>query len=77
MTRQWIAKDPTAAVQWMKTLPEGERRASAAAAVDSIAAHSPAEAKALADEFSVSRRCHASDASKHLRRGGEELDCRP
>ena len=51
VTRQWIARDPDAAVRWMKTLPEDERRASAATAVESIIAHSPAEAAALADEF--------------------------
>lgn len=77
VTRQWIAKDPPAAVRWMKTLPEGERRASATTAVDSIAAHSPAEAKALAELFGVNPRCRASDAPIRSRHGGEESACRP
>ena len=51
VTRQWMARDPEAAVRWMKTLPEGDRRASAAIAVESIIGHSPSEAVALANEF--------------------------
>jgi len=53
VTRQWIARDPGAAIRWMKTLPEDERRASAVTAVESIIAHSPAEAAALSDEFGI------------------------
>ena len=53
VTRQWMARDPEAAVRWMKSLPEGDRRASAATAVESIVGHSPAEAAALADEFGI------------------------
>lgn len=53
MTRQWIARDPEAAVRWMKTLSEAERLESATTAVESILAHSPEEAAALADEFGI------------------------
>ncbi|HYJ41440.1 MAG TPA: hypothetical protein VEW08_11660 [Steroidobacteraceae bacterium] len=53
VTRQWMARDPDAAVRWMKTLPEGERRESAAIAVESIIGHSPIKAAALADEFGI------------------------
>jgi hypothetical protein len=53
VTRQWIAKDPGAAVRWMKTLPKDEQHASVRAAIESIAAHSPAEATALAREFGL------------------------
>ena len=53
VTRQWMARDPEAAVRWMKTLPERDRRASAATAVESIMAHSPSRAAALADEFGI------------------------
>ncbi|HEU4780801.1 MAG TPA: hypothetical protein VFS58_13045 [Steroidobacteraceae bacterium] len=53
VTRQWIAQDLDAAVRWMKTLPEDERRASAETAIASIAAHSPREAMALAKEFGI------------------------
>jgi len=53
LARQWIAKDADAAVRWMKTLPDAERRASAVTAIESILAHSPDEAAALADEFGI------------------------
>ena len=53
VTRQWIARDPDAAVRWMKTLPEAERRASAATAIESILAYSPDQAVALAEEFGI------------------------
>lgn len=53
VTRQWIARDPEAAVRWMKTLPEGERRTSANTAVESIRPESPAEATALANELGI------------------------
>jgi hypothetical protein len=56
VSRQWIAKDPAAAVRWMKSLPEDEGRASATTAIESIAAHSPDEARRLADEFGVNPR---------------------
>jgi hypothetical protein len=77
MTRQWIVKDPTAAVRWMKSLPDDERQASAATAIASIAAHSPEEAKELAAVFGVSLPCRASDAPKHWRRDDAESACRP
>lgn len=48
IARQWIARDPEAAIAWMKSLDEPERRTSAATAVKSIVAHSPAEASILA-----------------------------
>ena len=53
VTRQWIAKDPHAAVLWMKSLPDNERHATAATAVNSIAAYDPAQARALAREFGL------------------------
>jgi hypothetical protein len=53
VTRQWMARDPGAAVEWMKTLPEDERRTSATTAVKSILALNPAEAAELADEFGI------------------------
>ena len=56
VARQWIAQDPHAAVVWMKSLSNDERRASASAAVDAIAAHSPDEAMDLADEFGLGKR---------------------
>jgi len=56
VARQWIAQDPEAAVAWMKSLSNDERRATARAAVDAIAAHSPDEAIELADEFGLGKR---------------------
>jgi hypothetical protein len=54
VTRQWLARDAVEAARWMKTLPEEERRASAAAAVESMLTYGPAEAVVLADEFGIS-----------------------
>jgi len=50
VTRAWSARDPGAAIQWLKTLPESERRAGAAIAVEFLLAYSPAEAAALAHD---------------------------
>lgn len=55
VARQWIVKDRDAAVAWIKTLGEAERKASANIAVGAIAAASPAEAIAAADELDVGR----------------------
>jgi hypothetical protein len=54
VSRQWLARDPGEAARWMKSLPEEERRASAASALESILAYGPTEAAALADELGVS-----------------------
>jgi len=53
MTLQWLARDPESAVEWMKSLPEGDRRASALAAVQSIKAIDPRLAMRLASEFDL------------------------
>jgi hypothetical protein len=53
MARQWVARDIGAAVAWMKSLDEDERRASAAAAVASIAPYDPAGAIRIAQEFGL------------------------
>jgi hypothetical protein len=53
VTRQWLARDSVAAVEWMKTLPEDERRANADTVVDIMLANSPDEAVALADELGI------------------------
>jgi hypothetical protein len=53
MARQWIARDMGAAVAWMKSLDERERRDSAAAAAKSIAPYDPAGASRLAHEFEL------------------------
>jgi hypothetical protein len=55
VARLWIEKDPRAAIEWMKSLEEGERKAAATTAVASIAARDPAKAVALADELDVGR----------------------
>jgi len=54
VARQWFSMDPVEAARWMKTLPEEERRTSAATAVEWTFPQSPAEATALADEFGIS-----------------------
>jgi hypothetical protein len=53
LTRAWIARDPQSAIQWMKTLPHQERRASGAAAVDFIFPQSSSEAAAVANELGM------------------------
>ena len=53
IAQQWIARDAAAAIAWMKSLDESERRASAKAAVASIAFHDPDTASVIADELGV------------------------
>ena len=53
LTRAWIARDPESATKWMKTLPDEERRASGAAAVEFMLPQSPSRAAALADELGM------------------------
>jgi hypothetical protein len=56
VAQQWIARDAAAAVAWMKSLDDEERRASAAAAVASIAGYDPVTARALAIELGLGRK---------------------
>jgi hypothetical protein len=49
----WVSRDPAAAIAWMKSLDEHERRASARSAVAAIAPYDPAQAIAVADEFGL------------------------
>jgi hypothetical protein len=53
LTRAWVARDPAAAMKWMKALPHQERRASGAAAVDFIFPQNPTGAAALANELGI------------------------
>jgi hypothetical protein len=53
LARQWISRDRDAAIGWMRTLDEGERRASAFAAMDAIAAAAPEQAIFIADQFGI------------------------
>jgi hypothetical protein len=53
IARQWIARDPDAAVAWMKSLDEHERRASVSTAVKSIAPHDPVGADRLVRELGL------------------------
>jgi hypothetical protein len=53
IARQWTARDLDAAVAWMKSLDERERRASADTAVESLAPYAPAVANRLAQEFDL------------------------
>ena len=53
IARQWTVRDLHAAVAWMKSLDEHERRASANTAVKSIAPYAPAVADRLAREFDL------------------------
>jgi len=53
LTRAWISRDAASATRWMKTLPQQERRASGAVAVDFLYSQSPSRAAALADELGM------------------------
>jgi hypothetical protein len=53
IARQWTAMDLDAAVAWMKSLDDHERRASATDAVNSIAPYAPAVAHRLEREFDL------------------------
>jgi hypothetical protein len=55
VARRWIRQDRDAAIAWLKSLDEPERRASATAAVESIAASAPAQAIDVADQFGIGR----------------------
>jgi hypothetical protein len=53
LAQQWISRDRDAAIGWMKTLDENERRASAYSAMRAIAAAAPEQAIYVADVFDV------------------------
>jgi len=53
LARQWVSRDPDAAVAWMKSLDEPERHASAAAAVRTIGPVDPVRAIAIARELGI------------------------
>jgi hypothetical protein len=49
----WVHQDSSAAMRWMKSLDEPERRAAAIVAVTALAPFEPAQASAIAREFDV------------------------
>jgi len=53
LARQWISRDPEAAVRWMQSLGRAERHASAAAAVRAIGAVAPRQALAIAERLGI------------------------
>jgi hypothetical protein len=53
ITRQWIQRDPAAAMEWMRSLADAERRASATTAMRTLAAYAPVQAIQVAEEFGV------------------------
>ena len=55
VSRQWITKDRDAAIEWMNSLDQTERTASATIATRTLAATNPAQAIAVADHFGVGR----------------------
>jgi hypothetical protein len=55
VARVWIEMDKRAAIEWMKSLDEADRRSAAKTAVATIAARDPAGAIGLADELGVGR----------------------
>jgi len=55
VARQWITKDRDAAIEWMNSLEQADRTASATIATRTLAAINPAQAIAVADQFDVGR----------------------
>jgi hypothetical protein len=55
VARQWITKDRDAAIEWMNSLEQADRMASATIATRTVAASDPAQAIAVADQFGVGR----------------------
>jgi hypothetical protein len=55
VARQWITQDRDAAIEWMSSLEQTDRTASATIATRTLAAINPAQAIAIADQFSVGR----------------------
>jgi hypothetical protein len=55
VARQWITKDRDAAIEWMNSLEQADRTASATIAMRTLAAIDPAQAIAVADQFGVGR----------------------
>lgn len=55
VARQWITKDRDAAIEWMNSLEQADRTASATIATQTLAATKPAQAIAVADQFGVGR----------------------
>lgn len=55
VARQWITKNPDAAVEWMNSLEQADRMASATIATRTLAAIDPAQAIAVADRFGIGR----------------------
>ena len=53
LTRAWVARDTASAIRWMKTLPDHERRASTAVAVEMLFAQNPSGAADLADQMGL------------------------
>jgi hypothetical protein len=55
VARQWITTNRDAAVEWMNSLEQADRAATATIATRTLAAISPAQAIAVADQFGVGR----------------------
>ena len=53
VARQWVDRDRDAAIAWMKSLDDGERRHAAKAAVEYLAPISPEQAIYVAQQFAV------------------------
>jgi hypothetical protein len=69
VARQWIARDPDGAIDWMTSLSQVEGRASAITAIEQVAPYDPSLASAIAEKFGVSNADHGLD--KRLRKRKE------
>ena len=63
VARQWITKDRDAAIEWMNSLEQVDRTASATIATRTLAAINPAQAIVVADQFGVG---HDDGSLEHM-----------
>jgi hypothetical protein len=69
IARQWVSRDRDAAIDWMKTLGEDERRASAQAAVRTLGPVSAEQALYVAEQLDVGRDAYLDGLARQERGG--------
>jgi hypothetical protein len=62
IARQWISRDPEAALSWIESLDEAERRAAAIDAMEQLAATDPRLASVVAERFRIGRGMETASA---------------
>jgi len=62
ISRQWIGRDPEAAIAWIESLDEAERRAAAKTALEELAPTDPKLASVVAERFRIGRGMESASA---------------